>query len=339
MTNSIAQLLFIMFLISGCSTKNERHEESLSNPFFGIEPSDSVRLLAPNIVSSSLFESNGTFSSDGSQFYYTVGLPNRGQIVFLELNENNSWSEPRFAEFSSKFSEVDPMFSPDGSKLYFTSDRPISDTTKLTRNNIWFVEKTKGGWSKPQIVRLTETGDYYSSITNNGDIYFNTWSTGDIYKGVKTDSTYFIERLSDVINLDKTVGDPFIAPNEDYLIFRGNNLKNSVGSFDLYISFKIDNKWTDPMNLGEPINSKARESCPYVTANGELFIFSSTRLINEYEPHPLESITSFRSKSESFDNGSWNIYYTSTSFIEKFRAEAKKKQNGYSPSRPRQRTK
>lgn len=313
----------MILLISGCSAKREKHETSLSNPFFGIKPSDSVQLLAPEIVSSSLFEYNGTFSPDGSTFYYTVNLPNRGQIAFLEMNENNAWSEPRFAEFSSDFSEVDPLFSPDGSRLYFTSDRPISDTTTLTRNNIWFVEKITDGWSKPQVVTLTETGDYYSSITTKGDIYFNTWSTGDIYKGVKTDSTYFVERLPDVINLNKSIGDPFISSNEDYLIFRGNNMENTIGSSDLYISFKNDDEWTEPLNLGEPINSKARESCPYVTTNGELFIFSSTRLIKDYEAQPLESLASFRSKSESFDNGGWNIYYTSTSFIEKLRKEAK----------------
>ncbi|MEP2670462.1 MAG: hypothetical protein ABJH04_15780 [Cyclobacteriaceae bacterium] len=324
MNKFVATYLFLPFMIFGCASKTETGRAFLSNPFFGLEPSDAVQLLAPNIISLSLFEYNGTFSPDGSEFYYTVSLPNRGQIVFLELDENNIWSAPRFAEFSSNFSEVDPIFSPDGSRLYFTSNRPLSDSTDLTRNNIWFVEKTQNGWSKPQMVILTETGDYYSSITNQGDIYFNTWTTGNIYRGVKTDSTYFVERLPDIINLDKNVGDPFISPNEDYLIFRGTNLANTVGGSDLYISFNINNEWTAPMNLGEPINSKAGDICPLVTADGALFIFASNRMITEYEPQPLESIDSLRRKSASFDNGGWNIFYTSTSFIEKLRLKAQK---------------
>lgn len=321
MINSIAKLFLILF-ISGCISQTEKEAKTLLKPFFGLEPSDSVRLLAPNIISSSLFEYNGTFSPDGSEFYYTVSLPGRGQILFLKLQDDNKWTEPRFAGFSSKYSEVDPIFSPDGSRLYFTSNRPTTDTSDITRNNIWFVEKIKDGWSEPEIVQLTETGDYYSSITKNGDIYFNTWSNGDIYKAIKTDSIYLVERLPDVINLDKSVGDPFISPDEDYLIFRGTNLENTVGGFDLYISFKIDSEWSEPLNLGSPINSTAREICPLVTADGQLFIFASNRLINEYEPKPLESIDSFKSKSESFDNGSWNIYYSSTSFIERLRAKA-----------------
>jgi len=324
MNGFIAKFFFVLFIISGCASKTEKDRGSLSNPFFGLEPSYDVKLLAPNIISSSLFEYNGTFSPDGSAFYYTINLPDRGQIVFLELDKNNSWSKPRFAEFSSNFSEVDPIFSPDGSRLYFTSNRPLSDSSDLTRNNIWFVEKTENRWSKPQIVPLTETGDYYSSITNQGDIYFNTWTTGNIYRGVKTDSTYFVERLPDIINQDKNVGDPFISPNEDYLIFRGTNLANTVGGSDLYISFNINNEWTAPMNLGEPINSKAGDICPLVTADGALFIFASNRMITEYDPQPLESIDSLRSKSTSFDNGSWNIFYTSTAFIEKLRLKAQK---------------
>lgn len=321
MIYSIAKLSLIL-LITGCVTKTADEMETLSNPFFGLVPSDSVQLLAPGIISSSLYEYNGTFSPDGKEFYYTLLLPNRGQIVSLKLKEDNTWTEPGFAEFSSEYSEVDPIFSPDGLRLYFTSNRPTSDTSDIERNNIWFVEKNGNLWSKPKLVPLTETGDYYSSVTNNGDIYFNTWSDGDIYKGIKTDSTYLVERLPDIINLNKSVGDPFISPNEDYLIFRGTNLENTVGSLDLYISFNINNQWTEPMNLGEPINSEARELCPFVTTDGRLFIFASDRLINDFEPKPDEPIAPFRTKSESFDNGSWNIYYTSTSFIDRLRAKA-----------------
>ncbi|XOV93954.1 MAG: TolB family protein [Bacteroidota bacterium] len=314
--------LFLILFLSGCIPKTENESETLSDPFFGLEPTDSVHLLLPGVISSGTYEYNGTFSPDGSEFYYTLLLPNRGQIVGLKLKEDNTWVEPTFAAFSSPYSDVDPIFSPDGSRLYFTSNRPTSDTSDVKRNNIWYVEKDGDGWSSPQFVALTETGDYYSSITNNGDIYFNTWSNGDIYKAIKIDSSYLVERLPDAINLDKSVGDPFISPNEDYLIFRGNNLKNTTGGLDLYISFNLDNQWTEPINLGEPINTKAGELCPYVTADGKLFIFASNRLLNDFDPKPGESIATFRTKSESFDNGSWNIYYTSTDFIERLRKKA-----------------
>ena len=318
-------LFGLSLLLIGCTPPNEQSSDTLSEPFFGVSPSDSVQVLAPGIVSTSLFEYNGTFSPVGDEFYYTVSLPNRGQVVFMKLGNDNTWSEPKFASFSSEFSEVDPLFSPDGSRLYFTSNRPTSDSTRAGQNHIWYVEKVADGWSEPQLVTLTEIGDFYSSLTHNGDIYFNRWSTGDIYKGMKTDSTYTVERLPDVINLGHSVGDPFISPNEDYLIFRGNNMENSVGAFDLYISFRIDNEWTEPLNLGEPINSTAREICPFITADGSLFIFASNRQIEDFKTAPLHPIATFRDKSQSFDNGAWNIYYTSTAFIDRLKAQSLKR--------------
>ncbi len=142
MINFLTKFFILLFLISGCVSRLEERKH-LSNPFFGLKTSDSVQVLAPDIISSNLFEYNGTFSPDGSEFYYTVNLPNRGQIVLTELKENNTWTNPKFAEFTSSFSEVDPMFSTDRSRLYFTSNRPLSDTSKRTRNNIWYVKKIK----------------------------------------------------------------------------------------------------------------------------------------------------------------------------------------------------
>ncbi|WP_373520884.1 hypothetical protein [Aquiflexum sp.] len=322
MRNLITKFFILLSLIAACTSKFEEKRNVLSNPFFGLHATDSVKILAPNIISSDQFEYNGTFSPDGSEFYYTTLLPNRGQVVFLELKEN-IWSEPKFATFSSNYSEVDPIFSPDGSRLYFTSSRPISDSTDLLINRIWYVERIENGWGDPQVVTLTENGDLYSSITNNGDIYFNT-GAGDILKAVKSDSSHLVEKLPDIINLNKSVSDPFISPEEDYLIFRGNNLEDRIGITDLYISFNINNEWTEPINLGEPINSSAREMSPFVTSNGAFLIFASTRLMKEFETKPGESISPFMEKSTSFDNGRWNIFYTSTTFIEKLRAKAEK---------------
>jgi Tol biopolymer transport system component len=131
------------------------------------------------------------------------------------------------------------------------------------------------------------------------------------------DSTYAIEKLTEIINNDRAAdGDPFISPDEDYIIFRGNNREDSFGGSDLYISFKINGQWTDPENLGEPINSSFSEICPLVTPDGKLFIFSSNRLKDEFKPEPLADLDPYRKKFNSFDNGTYNIYAISANFIE-----------------------
>ena len=89
----------------------------------------------------------------------------------------------------------------------------------------------------PGRLEIKDSGAYYSSITHKGDIYFNVWDTGDLYKATKTANGYETAALSDVLNSKNGEGDPFISPNEDYIIFRGYN--NSLGLGDLYISYLV----------------------------------------------------------------------------------------------------
>jgi hypothetical protein len=174
-------------------------------------------------------------------------------------------------------------------------------------------------WGEPELVALTEEGDFYSSLTNTGVIYFNVWKTGEIYKAIKTDSIYTIEKISETINSDKREGDPFISPDEDYLIFRGYDQEGSLGMGDLYISFNIHGQWTKPENLGDKINSEADEICPLVTPDGKLFIFSSNRYVERFKPASLESLDPYKERFKTYDNGAYNIYSVSADFIEELR--------------------
>lgn len=319
MKRIILLLLALVGFVQGCAPKTKKETGVLMKPFFGIDPADTLQLVGPNIVSSNLSEYNGTFSPDGTEFYYTVTFPGRSVISMLKLGPDNTWSEPAIAAFSGNYSDVDPILSPDGTRLFFTSYRPVDDSSKNVRTNIWFVERDGENWGSPQVIPLTKNGDYYSSSTNNGTIYFNVWKTGDIFKAVKTDSTWSIEKLAGTINSDKAEGDPFISPDEDYLIFRGYDREGSFGAGDLYISFNIDSQWTIPENLGATINSDADEICPLVTSNGKLFIFSSNRFVGEFDPNPLELIEPYKHRFKSLDNGAYNIYAISADFVEERR--------------------
>lgn len=154
-----------------------------------------------------------------------------------------------------------------------------------------------------------------SPLTKEGDIYFNIWNTGKILKATPTDSGYSIEELPEIINGRGDVGDPFISPEEDYMIFRAY-FEEGYGRGDLYISFKIDGNWTAPENLGAPINSDAHEICPTVTADGRFFLYASDRLDSAYSH---ESLDEMREKYQSHDNGNSNIYYMSAGFIDRMR--------------------
>ena len=117
------------------------------------------------------------------------------------------------------------------------------------------------------------------------------------------------------------MGDPFISAKGDYLIFRGYD--NSLGAGDLYISYQVDTGWTAPVNLGEPINSKHHEMCPYVTTDGRFFIWSSSRLGSPDTKGPNTPVSTLQAQHRSPNNGQLNMYYMSADFVEKLRPQAK----------------
>ncbi|MEM7039263.1 MAG: hypothetical protein AAF570_19965, partial [Bacteroidota bacterium] len=289
-------------------------------PFLGMQPTDTPTLLAPDFLSRPLTEYNGTFSPDGKTFFYTSELKN-GYICFTELGPDNRWTKPRVAPFSGIHSEYDPLFKPDGKRLYFSSERPVEGQDGKTRTNIWYVDRQEGGWSAPQHVPLTGNGDYYSSLTRSGTIYFNVWSKGDLFKAVPNDTGYAISALPEHLNSRSDAGDPFISPDEDYLIYRAY-YKEGFGRGDLYISFRDGEKWTEPQNMGEKVNSKAHEMCPSVSPDGRFFIWASTRMSKPYPELPGGELDALLECLNSVENGNLNIYYMSADFIEDLRAEA-----------------
>jgi hypothetical protein len=61
------------------------------------------------------------------------------------------WTEPRVPAFSGRWSDADPHLSPDGSKLFFISNRPSSGDSPREEHDIWGVERqARGSWGPPR---------------------------------------------------------------------------------------------------------------------------------------------------------------------------------------------
>lgn len=136
----LLSLFALLFLLQSCQPVQQA-STSTYGPFLGMEPTESPQLLAPDLLASSLVEFNGTFTPDGKLFFYTSDIPNQGLITFTEMKEDGSWTTPAIAPFSGKYSEYDPIFSPDGTQLYFSSRRPTDIYDNPSKSNVWWVEK------------------------------------------------------------------------------------------------------------------------------------------------------------------------------------------------------
>lgn len=240
------------------------------------------KLFAEGVIETVADEYNPTFTPDGKTVYFTRRADRKGNetIMFSKL-ENGKWTAPQTAEFSGKFYDKEPMLAPDGKRLFFASQRPNGRDEK-NNFDIWFVEKTANGWSEAKNLggAINSSGyDNYPSIARDGTLYFGSarqdWrKDNDLYRSRLVNGEYQkAENLGGAINTDATEADPFVAPDQSYLIFCSDR-DGGAGEGDLYVSFNENGKWTAPQSLGNVINTAAFEYTPLVSPDGKTFYFS-----------------------------------------------------------------
>src|SRR3569833_799062 len=254
------------------------------------------KLFAPRIISTEDDEFGATFTPDGQTCYFTKKSPSTISYSFLVICisrfVNGKWGVPEIAPFSGSYKDFSPMVSPDGSKLFFISNRPVNGQRKFD-TDIWVVERSGDGWGEPKNVGTpvnTAGLELGCSVTREGTLYFSsTGDTGnvDIYCSKFRDGKYQIpERLNSAVNSEASETDPFIAPDESYLLFSSTGRSDALSEpgasaeyprGDLYISYRKDGKWTSAKPLGNIVNSTAEESNPFVSADGQTLYFSSER--------------------------------------------------------------
>jgi len=211
-------------------------------------------------------------------FFYSANLFSQNKLQNLGNNIN------------SKFSETQPIISPDGKELYFTKsqnnsrddeDRDIY-VSKISKSGIASPAKLlKGelnndGWNAvcgftADGKTMLLAGKYMPDGTLKGG--FST-STKDENGNWQTPSPIIMKGMT----IDYETQTASISADGNVIIFASNMPfgKEFYGLFDLYISFKQQNgEWSYPKNLGKSINSTAYETAPFLAADMKTLYFSS----------------------------------------------------------------
>lgn len=246
-----------------------------------------AKLFEPGIISNDgVF--GFTLSPDGKRALWVESNGGRDTLVIKEsVKREGKWQKPAPVSFSNKLphKDIDPVFSPDGKTVLFQSNRPVPNHPDRTRFDIYSVTKTADGWSEPKHLGDTVNSDAsesFASITRKGSIYFmkeneNGIGKSDIYVAELKNGKYApVKNIGPPINSNERESNPFIAPNEAYIIFFSSDPKG-FGDADLYISFRKNNQWTVPQNLGKDINSDSGEFCPFFHQNEDRLYFARNK--------------------------------------------------------------
>lgn len=249
----------------------------------GIEP----LIFAPGLISTRASEGCSGFGKDLSEFFFqrwTGASPS----LFLTRYENGKWTRPEGIKLYRAIPVYDFTVSPDGSSMVFATSAPIEKFgQEQSGHNIFSLAKTSSGWSRSAVAFAAEINtkyhDSYPTLSNSGNLWFFSNRPGGFGK---TD-LYFAEfknggcqtpvNLGSLVNTEYDEWDPFIAPDESYLIFCSKK-PSGLGEDDLYIAFNSGNgRWSAPVHLGSKINTKFSENRPYVSPDGQYLFFTSNR--------------------------------------------------------------
>lgn len=210
---------------------------------------------------------------------------------FVSFRIKNYWSfaQELGSTINTKQSEGAQSLTSDGNSMYFTA---CNRSEGLGHCDIYTSKLINNEWNEPVNIGSSvnsESWDAQPSISPDGKtLYFVSDRKGGYGGKDIWFSTLLSEgKWSNPLNLGEkinTSGDeqsPFIHFDNKTLYFSSNGHLGMGGS-DIFISRRIaDGSWSDPVNIGYPINSIADEIGFIVTANGEKAFFSSDRLANK----------------------------------------------------------
>jgi Tol biopolymer transport system component len=221
-------------------------------------------------------ESVLAFLPDGKTAFIADGQ----RIVYANL-VNGKWSKTATASFSGHWKDWDPALKPDGSRLIFVSNRPPTNMppdSAQKSNHLWYVDRlTGGGWSAPRRfdppVNITGASDYGPSVSSAGSVCFCSRNRN----GNKGMRGYYVKYAVDhfeqpqllALNDTSEVYDPFIAPDESYIIFVSNG--------DLYISYRNARGWLPGTKLSAVVNNGNGNSDPYVSPDGKMLYYNQDK--------------------------------------------------------------
>ena len=100
------------------------------------------------------------------------------------------------------------------------------------------------------------------------DLYYSIFENGKMDSCKTSRSSY---------KYSGNEGAQTISADGKFMVFTGCNREDGYGSCDLYFSKREGDTWSNPRNIGKPINTQYKETQPSLSADGKTLYFASNR--------------------------------------------------------------
>ena len=224
--------------------------------------------------------------------------------IFSLLIVRNSWLEAQNkpesigSAVNTEYSELNPVMSPDGKILYFgRKNHPqnkfgMAGTEQIAGSqDIWYSESLMGAWTTARRMSEALNRDQYNTIYSvspdgqtilvKGAYVNGQYETRGFSIAKKSATGWEVPKKMEIPKYEKLSRGKneygYLSNDGKTLLMAFSEKKNSDED-DIYASFlEKDGSWSEPMNLGDDVNTDFTETTPFLAADGKTLYFSSNR--------------------------------------------------------------
>lgn len=289
-------------------------------------------------INTDLPELRPTISADGNLLFFICQnhpantryneIPNSQDIWFSLRDTSGKWGQAVHLSYPLNTYYYNAVYwiSPDNNRILIRNAFVNGD---YAGNGVSMCYLRRDGyWSKPEMLKINNYGKYDrgrqngASMANDGQtlLFYMTEEYGginnDLYVSFLGDNNIWSEpkSLGKKINLKKfNETTPYLAPDGVTLYFSSNR-PGGLGYNDIWMTKRLDEswqKWSDPVNLGSPINTADMESFFTLDAGGE-YAYMSTDLDSYGESDIVRIKLLEREKPDPVILVSGNVYNKKT---------------------------
>lgn len=185
--------------------------------------------------------------------------------------------------------ELAPFITLAGDELYFfyAPDLSVSEAKRALDgvSGIYYSKKVHELWSDPERLILSEENALDSCVyTDEQVLWFcskrdGNYGEGDLYIASRVDGVWQNwQNAGKQLNVDYDVGEMHLSADQNTMIFSAFRA-GGFGLIDLWQTQRVGEGWSEPVNLGDGINSAEIEDYPFLSEDGkELWFTSPSRL-------------------------------------------------------------
>lgn len=224
---------------------------------------------------------------DNSELVFTRRIRNFNEDFYYSRNKNGSWetSTPMEGDINTPENEGAQNISQDGQWLVFTA---CNRRDGFGSCDIYISYLTDKGWSEAVNLGGKINSEFWESqpclSPDKRDLYFASRVPGgyggsDIYVSHLQANGKWSEpeNMGPGINTPANEQCPFIHADNQTFYFTSNG-HPGYGDADLYYARKGPNgAWSNPTNLGYPINTISQEGTLFISSDGKTAYYSSDR--------------------------------------------------------------